>query len=163
MAYALNIQSTNVTETLALFGYERNCPPCLSDDSDESFNELYHTIKLFLRQSNKILICTKTNLLFLAVKCNYSKIVLETLAACGSGFDCASKDEIQKTLSLGVSPDKIIFAHPTKKISHIVFAREHNITNLTFDCENELYKIQKYYPEARYLSNYIYFLRQDHG
>lgn len=56
------------------------------------------------------------------MKSNDIRVVLETLASLGTSFDCASKGEIMKVLSLGVSPDRIIFANPTKFLSHIKYA-----------------------------------------
>ncbi|XP_023022459.2 ornithine decarboxylase 2 isoform X1 [Leptinotarsa decemlineata] len=85
---------------------------------------------------------------YYAVKCNDSRIVLQTMAALGTGFDCASREEIRRVLSLGVKPNKIVFANPTKKISHIIYAAEMGISAMTFDNEFELYKIKKHYPGA---------------
>ena len=54
-----------------------------------------------------------------AVKCNSDPLLLRTLAALGSGFDCASKNEITTVLDLGVDTSRIIYAHTCKQISHI--------------------------------------------
>lgn len=59
---------------------------------------------------------------FLAVKCNYDPVLLQTLAALGAGFDCASKQEIVTILNLGVDPSRIIYANPCKQNSHIRLA-----------------------------------------
>lgn len=56
---------------------------------------------------------------FYAVKCNPDRAMLALLASLGSGFDCASAAEIDLVMSLGVSPDRIIYAHPCKPLSHI--------------------------------------------
>lgn len=85
---------------------------------------------------------------FYAVKCNDHESVLKILISEGTGFDCASKKEIKKVLALGVSPEKIIYAHPTKQISHLVYAAENHVQKVTFDCEQELVKIKKYHPTA---------------
>lgn len=84
-----------------------------------------------------------------AVKCNDTNVVVATLAALGIGFDCASKKEISKVLNLGVHPDRIIFANPTKPITHVRHAEKENVKTMTFDSEIELHKIKVYYPEAR--------------
>lgn len=84
-----------------------------------------------------------------AVKCNDDLTVLEILAALGCGFDCASKNEISKVLSLGVSPDRIIYANPTKPLSQIQYASSVGVDTMTFDNVNELYKIHKAFPQAR--------------
>lgn len=86
---------------------------------------------------------------FYAVKCNDTAVVLATLAALNVGFDCASKGEISKIMNLGVNPDRIIFANPTKPASHIRHAANHNVQTMTFDSEIELHKIKMYYPEAK--------------
>lgn len=84
-----------------------------------------------------------------AVKCNDSLTVLEVLAALGTGFDCASKTEINKVLSLGVAPDRIIFANPAKPASHIRHAFATGVDMMTFDNEVELHKIKAIFPDAR--------------
>ncbi|XP_051245115.1 ornithine decarboxylase [Dicentrarchus labrax] len=86
---------------------------------------------------------------FYALKCNSSPAVLRTMIALGTGFDCASKGEIQLALSLGVSPDKIIYAHTTKARSYIKYARTHGVNMMTFDNEDELVKISLCHPTAR--------------
>ncbi|CAH1976604.1 unnamed protein product [Acanthoscelides obtectus] len=86
---------------------------------------------------------------YYAVKCNAHRLVLETLVAMGSGFDCASKEEIKKILSLGVPPNKIIYAHPTKKLSHLKYAAEVGIEMMTFDNEMELHKVKHMFPTAK--------------
>jgi ornithine decarboxylase len=48
---------------------------------------------------------------FYAVKCNPNISLLGALASLGSNFDCASPVEIQSILSLGVLPEKIIYAN----------------------------------------------------
>lgn len=85
---------------------------------------------------------------FYAVKCNDSEIVLKVLATLGTGFDCASKRELQMILDLGVGPERIVFAHPTKQISHIVFARKVGVKKMTFDNFDELMKIKMLYQEC---------------
>ncbi len=91
---------------------------------------------------------------FYAVKCNDDTQVLKTLAALGTGFDCASKQEIAKVLSIGVAPSRIIFAHTTKIAHHIQFAKEVGVDLLTFDNEDELHKVKKFHPMAKYHNFY---------
>nr|AIZ03430.1 ornithine decarboxylase [Mayetiola destructor] len=85
---------------------------------------------------------------FYAVKCNDSPIVIQTLASLGTGFDCASKGEISKVISHGVAADSIIYANPTKPISHLKFSAEMEVRTMTVDGDFELYKIHKHYPAA---------------
>ncbi|XP_063968122.1 uncharacterized protein LOC135157285 isoform X2 [Lytechinus pictus] len=86
---------------------------------------------------------------FYAVKCNSNRRVLEMLAILGAGFDCASKAELQQVLDLGVQPNRIIYAHPCKAKSHLMFAKENDVRLMTFDNEDELVKIKEVFPKAR--------------
>ena len=61
---------------------------------------------------------------FAAVKCNPNPGVLHTLARLGTGFDCASKQEMDTILGMGIDQSRIIFANPCKMDSHISHARE---------------------------------------
>ncbi|XP_064382190.1 antizyme inhibitor 2-like isoform X2 [Halichondria panicea] len=86
---------------------------------------------------------------FYAIKCNNDPALLKTLAALGTGFDCASKPEIKAVLDMGVSPDRIIYAHPSKQVSHIKYAVTEYVDKIVFDGEEEMYKIQKHFPSAK--------------
>ena len=86
---------------------------------------------------------------FYAVKCNNDPAILQTLALLGTGFDCASRAEIEQVLQMGVSPERIIFANPCKIKSHVMFAKQNKVAMMTFDDEHELEKIKKIYPEAK--------------
>ena len=55
----------------------------------------------------------------IAVKYNDDPVLLRCLANLGTGFDCASKMEINTVLDLGVQPNNIIFANPCKQQSHL--------------------------------------------
>lgn len=85
---------------------------------------------------------------YYAVKCNDDPAVLGTLARLGTGFDCASKAEIQKILNLKVAASRIIYANPCKQNSHIRYAAKHHVAMMTFDNEPELHKIKATYPDA---------------
>ncbi|KAM7372669.1 hypothetical protein PAMP_009821 [Pampus punctatissimus] len=86
---------------------------------------------------------------FFAVKCNNEPVVIRMLSALGTGFDCASKGELQRVLSLGVPPDKIIYAHTAKPQSHIKYACAHGVDLMTFDNEDELQKISQCHAKAK--------------
>eukprot|EP00918_Siedleckia_nematoides_P012640 GHVU01027679.1.p1 GENE.GHVU01027679.1~~GHVU01027679.1.p1 ORF type:complete len:468 (+),score=67.10 GHVU01027679.1:253-1656(+) len=86
-----------------------------------------------------------------AVKCNDDPPMLQVLAQLGTGFDCASKSEIQKILDLGVGPERIVYANPCKQASHIRFAAKHGVHLMTFDNEPELHKVKTTSPDARLL------------
>lgn len=86
---------------------------------------------------------------FYAVKCNDSRAVVTTLASLGTGFDCASKTEIQLVQSLGVDPDRIIYANPCKQVSQIKYASAHGVQMMTFDSEVELMKVARCHDSAK--------------
>lgn len=88
---------------------------------------------------------------FYAVKCNPEPSFLSMLAAMGSNFDCASRAEIEYVLSLGVSPDRIVFANPCKPESDIIFAEKVGVNLTTYDSEDEVYKIRKHHPKCELL------------
>ncbi|KAK9237699.1 pyridoxal-dependent decarboxylase [Lipomyces kononenkoae] len=85
---------------------------------------------------------------FYAVKCNPDLKVLKLLARLGTGFDCASKKEMDLIMSLGVPASRIIYAHPCKASSFIRYASQRDVRKMTFDNAEELHKIKRYYPEA---------------
>jgi len=86
---------------------------------------------------------------YYAVKCNPNDVIIELLSLYECGFDCASKNEIAKVLSVGNSPENIIYANPCKEMTSISFARNKDVDMLTFDCENELDKIKPYHAHAK--------------
>ena len=50
---------------------------------------------------------------------------------------------------MGVKPSNIIYANTCKQESYVKFARQHDVSQMTFDNEDELFKIKRVYPEAR--------------
>lgn len=88
---------------------------------------------------------------YYAVKCNPDPAFLGTMAALGSGFDCASRAEIESVLALGVSPDRIVFANPCKAESHIRYGASVGVNLTTFDSKDEIDKIRKWHPKCALL------------
>ncbi|CCU75586.1 unnamed protein product [Blumeria hordei] len=88
---------------------------------------------------------------FYAVKCNPDPKVIRLLADLGTGFDCASKAEIEQVLKINVEPSRIIYAQPCKTNSYVRYACSKGVKQMTFDNTDELYKIQKLFPEAELL------------
>ncbi|XP_029973163.1 ornithine decarboxylase [Salarias fasciatus] len=86
---------------------------------------------------------------FYAVKCNSSREVVATLASLGTGFDCASKVEIELVQSLGVDQSRIIYANPCKQVSQIKYASNHGVQTMTFDSEAELVKVANFHSNAK--------------
>jgi ornithine decarboxylase len=84
-----------------------------------------------------------------AVKCNPDPTLLRLLAELGTGFDCASTEELRIVINLGVDPSRIIFVNPCKSTSPLLFAARTGVTLTTFDNLDELETIQIFLPTAR--------------
>jgi ornithine decarboxylase len=86
---------------------------------------------------------------YYAVKCNPNPVLLDALASLGANFDCASETEMKAVIEITKDPTRIIFANPCKMSSQIRYARANDVDLMTFDCEDELYKIKLYHPYAK--------------
>ena len=54
-----------------------------------------------------------------AVKANGHPAIIKVLASLGCGFDCASRGEVEKVLSLSVNPASIVYANTQKQPDYI--------------------------------------------
>lgn len=88
---------------------------------------------------------------FYAVKCNNDPQLLSLLNELDTGFDCASKEEIDTVLKMGVSPDRIVFANPCKSNSYIRHSNAVSVDLTTFDNAEELRKMAKFHPQSKLL------------
>jgi len=84
---------------------------------------------------------------YYAIKCNPDIGFIKKLAELGANFDCASIAEMDRVISLGIDPGRIIFANPCKRQRDIVAAYQRGIRMATFDTETELQKIAAVCPE----------------
>lgn len=84
-----------------------------------------------------------------AVKANPAREIVAALVEEGSGFDAASRGEIELCLGLGARPDTISFGNTIKRESDIAFAHRAGITLFAADAEEELEKIARAAPGAR--------------
>lgn len=74
--------------------------------------------------------------------------MIRLLAGLGTGFDCASKAEIDQVLNMGVDADRIIYAQPCKTNSYVRYVATKGVKQMTFDNADELRKIAKLFPGA---------------
>uniref|UniRef100_A0A6C0DEG8 ornithine decarboxylase n=1 Tax=viral metagenome TaxID=1070528 RepID=A0A6C0DEG8_9ZZZZ len=86
---------------------------------------------------------------YYAIKCNPNPVMLEALASLGVNFDCASEAEIKTVIEITQDPKRIIFANPCKMSSQIRYARANDVDCMTFDSEEELYKVKLFHPYAK--------------
>ena len=88
---------------------------------------------------------------YYAIKANPHSEIIKFFVKLGIGFDVASGNEMKTVLSLGASPQKVIFANPIKTVEDIAAARKSQVKFMVFDNEPELYKIARYSPRAKVL------------
>lgn len=88
---------------------------------------------------------------YFAIKSNPDLKIIKLLSQLGCNFDCASKNEIATIFNIVNDSSRIIFANPCKMHSHITFARDNGVNLMTFDCIEELLKINKINPNAELL------------
>lgn len=86
---------------------------------------------------------------FFAIKCNTDEKIVRLLGKLGAGFDCASINEMEAVLKQGITPDRIIYAHPAKLTSHMKYAIDKKVDLMMFDSLEELKRIHCIYPTAR--------------
>jgi len=87
---------------------------------------------------------------YYAVKCNPDKNILKILRILGSGFDCASINEMLDVKNICEEDDDvdIIYANPAKSDHDLKFARTNDINLMTFDCEEDLWRIKSFHEYA---------------
>ena len=84
-----------------------------------------------------------------AVKANPAPEIIRLLVKKGSGFDAASRQEIELCLSQGVDTANVSFGNTIKRGKDIAFAHSVGVTLFAADCEAELDKIAANAPGAR--------------
>jgi len=86
-----------------------------------------------------------------AVKCNPDPEIAATLASLGVNFDCASAGELDMVTGLGVSADRVVYAHPCKPPQQLAHAMKQGCKLTVVDGEEELQKVAAVAPDARVL------------
>lgn len=82
---------------------------------------------------------------YYAVKCNPSAVICKLMSLLGSGFDVASKNEINIVKNDAKYGD-VIYAHPYKDCASLQYARAADIDLSVFDSIYELDKIKVFHP-----------------
>ena len=84
-----------------------------------------------------------------AVKANPAPEIIARLVALGSGFDAASRAEIELCLGQGADPSQVSFGNTVKKPADIAYAYAAGIRLFAADAEEELEKIADNAPGAQ--------------
>ncbi|XP_053658509.1 uncharacterized protein LOC128707578 [Anopheles marshallii] len=79
---------------------------------------------------------------------NNHPTVLTLLGKLGLGFSCASVIEMRSVLKNGVTPDRIVLAHPAKAPETILYAKQKDIRRIVCDSVQEIGKVHRLYPTA---------------
>ena len=84
-----------------------------------------------------------------AMKANSEPEVLKTLADAGSGFEVASRYELEMLKEIGIKPEKLIYGTSVKPISHIREFADYGVNTFAFDSFPELEKIASVVKNAK--------------
>lgn len=87
--------------------------------------------------------------IYYAVKANPGVEVLTLLRDLGSNFDIASVYELDKLLTLGVSPDRISYGNTIKKARHVREAYEKGVRLFVTDSEADIKNLAKEAPGSK--------------
>jgi ornithine decarboxylase len=112
--------------------------PTLVIDVDR-VEEQYHALKSGLGRAR----------IHYAVKANPAPQIIRLLVKKGSGFDCASRGEIELCLAQGARPENISFGNTIKRAADIAYAHSVGVTIFAADSDAELEKIARHAPGAR--------------
>jgi ornithine decarboxylase len=83
-----------------------------------------------------------------AVKANPEPAVVRALVREGTGFDVASRAEIELCLAEGARPESLSFGNTIKKPSDIAFAHGRGVREFVTDAEADLENIAAHAPDA---------------
>jgi ornithine decarboxylase len=81
-----------------------------------------------------------------AVKANPAEEVLARLSGLGSGFDVASRGEIERCLNVGIDPSRLAYGNTIKKERDIAHAFACGVRTFTVDAQPELEKVLRQAP-----------------
>ncbi len=88
-----------------------------------------------------------------AMKANYNSQIIQILSKLGSGVDVVSAGELQKSLSNGVDPSKVVFSGVGKTCDEIEFAISKKIKQINVESIEELEEISFICKKKKQLVN----------
>jgi len=86
---------------------------------------------------------------YYAVKANDHERIIRALAELGAGFEVASTEELNKVLSVGVSPNRIISSNPVKPPEFIEYAYKKGVDRFAVDSFTEVDKVSALASRAK--------------
>ena len=100
---------------------------------------------------------------FYAVKANPHSDIVKLLYELGTGFEVASKGELDIVSRLGVPPSKIISSNPIKIPIFIESAYERSVNSFTFDSHNEIEKLSRLAAGVTFMFAFWYLTQEANG
>ncbi|MFW5783314.1 MAG: type III PLP-dependent enzyme [Spirochaetota bacterium] len=131
------------------FGGDRRLDRVRRESADRSTPCLYVDLDIVASQYDRMRVGLPFADVFYAVKANPMPEVLTLLAEGGSGFDVASRYELDLVLSLGVSPDRISFGNTIKKRADIAYAYERGVRLFACDAYDDVLNLATHAPGAK--------------
>jgi ornithine decarboxylase len=89
--------------------------------------------------------------IYYAVKSNPDKAIVKVLAEQGSYFDVASDGEMMQLTSMGIAPERMVYANPVKTQSGLMTAKKLGVNHFTFDSDTEIAKMAESAPGGKVL------------
>ncbi len=87
--------------------------------------------------------------IYYAIKANPGLPVLKLLAELGSNFDIASRYELDKIMSIGVTGDRLSYGNTIKKAKDIKYFYDKGVRMFATDCKEDLKNIAEQAPGSR--------------
>ncbi len=81
--------------------------------------------------------------IFYAVKANSNQAIIRLMASLGAGADVVSVGELERAITAGIKPEKIIFEGIGKTTQDITFAIEKNIRLINIESIDELERVNE--------------------
>ena len=78
-------------------------------------------------------------------------MVCRFLASLGVGFNCSSKQDVQRLLALKHIPARITYTHPYKTKAFLKYAAQHDVKRLAVESTEEMLLVQEHHPKAELL------------
>jgi ornithine decarboxylase len=101
------------------------------------------------KQFEELKNCFPQTDIYFSVKANPAVEIISLLYQLGSNFDIASIYEMDKVLSIGVEPEKLLFGNTIKKAKDIEYAYQKGIRLFASDCQSDLENIARYAPGSK--------------
>jgi len=116
---------------------------CLNDITDSYTTPIYIYSQKIISDTYKHLKLHLSSEIFYSIKANSNQAILTLIKNLGAGADVVSAGELQRAISAGFNPDKIIFEGVGKSKNDIEYAIDKNIRLINAESLNEILLIDE--------------------